>query len=182
MSRNTRTANTTTVASTSNNSEPTERFGNALLSRRLIRSVPPVVAPRTNITPMPMPQSTPPSTAASRMLLEYGGRIAVKRSMKKDKRSVVTMVLTSGRMPSFHQASPMSGTLSASVQTPTESGVICASAVARPLTPPGAMLLGMVNSTSPAATRPLPSTMAMISKNQARNDCFIYLLPLLGWF
>ena len=56
-----------------------------------------------------------------------------------------------------------SGTFSSSVQTLTCHGVICASAVARPDTPPGAMSFGMVNIGREMPTRALPITVKNIS-------------------
>ena len=56
-----------------------------------------------------------------------------------------------------------SGTFSSSVQTLTCHGVMCASAVARPDTPPGATSFGMVNIGREMPTRALPITVKNIS-------------------
>ena len=151
------TANTTTQASITSSIVPDGRFGNGFFIISASRSVPPVLIPRRNSSPTPSPLSAPPNIEASRALLVYTGS-SVVRSMNTDSSSVAMSVIARERGPSSFHAHSSSGTFSIRFHILTRIGVMCASAVDRPDTPPGAMSFGMVNIERLSPTSALPIT------------------------
>ena len=136
---------------------PDGRFGNGFFIISASRSVPPVLIPRRNSSPTPSPLSAPPNIEASRALLVYTGSNAV-RSMNADSSSVAMSVIARERGPSSFHAQSSSGTFSIRFHILTRIGVMYASAVDRPDTPPGAMSFGMVNIERLRPTSALPTT------------------------
>ena len=149
---------TTTVASTNISSVPVGRLGSSFLRISASRSVPPVLTPRMKSSPMPRPVTTPPISEATSVSEVYCGRKRSPISIKEDSSTVAISVKKIARGPRRRQAAIIRGMFIISVHTLTRMGVMKASAVARPDTPPGAISFGTVNMDSAKPTSAVPKT------------------------
>ncbi len=124
---------------------------------------PPADALALMIRPTPNPIMTPPKTEATKIFFINKSKVKelAKKSMKKDMRTIVMMVLMAKILPKYFVPKIRSGILIAITIEPTEKPVRWCNNIAIPGVPPVVKLWGKKNSTTESDIHKVPNIINM---------------------
>ena len=143
---------------------PRDNEGKYLLIILDAISVPPVVPPLKNTRDNPVPDITPPYNAVSNPSPLNEGKIGDKVSINTEDARVAYIVLNRKSNPKYFIEIMNKGKFKTTINIPTGSANRWFNIIAIPVIPPGAMLLGDVNTTTEIAYNKLPKDTIIRSK------------------